>query len=237
MMNHGPLHRAQISILSMLRHTPSARFSDLLQPTNMTSDIFKFHVRKLVSLGYIQKDAQGWYELTVAGKEFANNLNEPEQSLQKQPKLSVLIHVPQPGIGDEPRYLFQQRQRQPYFGYWGNIGGPIGWGETPEAAAARELTKQTGLTASFVVRMFYRKRDYDADSHDLLEDKLFTILEAQKVEGNLTNQWQNGTNAWLTQAEYTGQDRYFSAGSRLVDWLAAGTGYVAEDARYATTDY
>lgn len=85
------LHKAEVSILKSLRRMEHARFSELMRPTGLTSDNFKFYLRDLVRLGWIEKDGDGLYVLTVAGKELANNLDETRQTVQKQPKLSVLI--------------------------------------------------------------------------------------------------------------------------------------------------
>lgn len=189
-MDKVELHRVQAIVLYGLRHTETARFSDLMRRTDLTSDEFKFHVKKLVRLGYLEKTPAGHYTLTVLGKEFSNNLDDAKRTVQKQPKLSVLLIVPKLCDEAEPQqYLFQQRKRNPYFGFWSCIGGPVQWGDEVEAAASRELTKQTGLHADFNVRLFYRQRDYAKESETLLEDKLFVALEAANVSGELTNTW------------------------------------------------
>jgi ADP-ribose pyrophosphatase YjhB (NUDIX family) len=236
-MKDWQLHPAQIATLDVLRHTESARFRDLLRSAGMDSDVFKFHVRKLVSQGLAEKQLDGSYQLTPLGKEFANNLDEAAQTTQKQPKVSVLLLVRQPGGADEPRYLFQRRRRHPYYDFWGSIGGPVGWGETVEATAARELTKQTELTAVFEVRCALRKRDYGAESQQLLEDKLFMILEAANVQGELGTTWQHGENAWLTAEEFTGQPKRFDSSVNMIEWVRAGKTFVSEEAYYAAEDY
>jgi len=75
-MRRNILHPIEESILYSLRHTTEARYSQLMSPTNLASDDFKFHLRKLVEAQYILKTDRGTYELTDIGKEFANNLNK-----------------------------------------------------------------------------------------------------------------------------------------------------------------
>jgi DNA-binding HxlR family transcriptional regulator len=41
------MHRFEVSILRTLRWSDTARFSDLMRPTGLSSDVFKFHLRKL----------------------------------------------------------------------------------------------------------------------------------------------------------------------------------------------
>ena len=147
-------------MLRRLRRGQSARFSELMRPTGLTSDSFKFHLRRLQDYGWLQKMPDGSYSLTPAGKELANNLDEVRRTIQKQPKLSVLI-VAERTVDGISQYLLQRRLRQPYYGFWGLLSGPVGWGESLEAAAQRELLKQTGFTACCTVRSFLRVTDGD----------------------------------------------------------------------------
>jgi ADP-ribose pyrophosphatase YjhB (NUDIX family)/predicted transcriptional regulator len=231
------LHRAQITILERLRHAESARFSELLRATDMTSDVFKFHVRTLVQLGYIDKQTDGSYELTSAGKEFANNLDEAARTAQKQPKLSVILVVPEPTQADVRRYLFHERLRHPFYGFWGALSGPVGWGESVEEAASRELSKQTGLKADWTVRKFLRKRDYNAGMRHLLEDKLFTIVEAHSVIGELNNNWPHGRNEWLTAEEYDEKLHRFTPAAEVLSWVQGDIQYLTQDVFYSDKEY
>ena len=69
------LHKLQVSVLRELSHYPSRRFSEMMAVTDLTSDDFKFHLRKLVNLGLVMKNDEGVYELTPEGKEFANRFD------------------------------------------------------------------------------------------------------------------------------------------------------------------
>jgi len=46
---------------------------------------------------------------------------------------------------DRDRVLLIQRNRKPYFGMWSLPGGRLEPGETPEAAAQREVQEEVGL--------------------------------------------------------------------------------------------
>lgn len=238
-MNRIELHGVQATTLYSLRHIETARFSELMKLTTLTSDEFKFHLRRLATLGYLTKTSDGRYKLTAVGKEFANNLDDAKRVVQKQPKLSVLLTVPRLDTKGVPsqQYLFQQRKRNPYFGFWGSIGGPVQWDETFEETATRELNKQTGLTADFTVRLFYRQRDYDKESGTLFEDKLFVVLEATNVRGRLTNAWHGGTNQWLSAEEFKAQDNYFTSSYEVIELLRSNTTYTSQKAVYAQNEY
>ncbi len=231
------LHKVQVSILDSLRHTETARFSTLMRPTGLQSDSFKFYLRKLVVAGYVEKIENGHYRLTAKGKEFANNLNEAQLTIQRQPKLSLLIIVQKQHEYNEPLYLFQQRRRNPFFGFWGYISGPMQWDEDVEETATRELKKQTGLKATCKIQALYRQRDHETDKDLLLEDKLFVIMQATGVSGQLTNTWHGGHNQWMSMHELKKQPKYFTAVDHAVGILKTGQVYTSQRTIYKPGEY
>lgn len=231
------LHKAQLSILQTLRHTESAKYSLLMRPLDMESDVFKFHVHKLQKLAYIKKLSSGGYALTTTGKEFANNLDKKKRIIQKQPKHSLLLVVSKTDIQGNTVYLFQQRLRHPHWGYWGFMSGPLKWGIDAEITAKKELEKQTRLIADFRVASFYRQRDYESESGDLLEDKLFYIMQADGVSGTLKQDYVHGENAWMTLEELEEQEKYFEATRKVVQMLQANTTYSSLDIERQSADF
>jgi len=231
------LHTAQATILDILRHTQEARFSALMRPTGMTSDTFKFHLQKMTRLGYVYRTAAGGYQLTAAGKEFANNIDDQELQRQRQPKLSILIIVSKPSSDGQRTYLFQQRKRNPFYNWWGLLSGPAQWGEAIEETAARELHKQTGLKATCTVRSFYRQRNYSKDTNQLLEDKLFAIVEATDIQGEPQNTWPGGHNQWMTLIEYKQQTHHFDSDLPALAALQSAQPFTAQDIQYDTQAY
>jgi ADP-ribose pyrophosphatase YjhB (NUDIX family) len=236
-MSDPQLHKTQVSILHSLRYAESERFSALMHPTNLTSDTFKFHLRKLVRLGYVAKLADGKYQLASRGKEYANSLNEHERAVEKQPKVSILMVIAKTNDDGETVYLLQKRSRNPFYGYWSEVHGRAEWGEPFETTAQRQLKRQAGLDAEFTVISFRRVRDYDAESEGLLEDKLFVILEASKVSGELANDYSGGTNVWLTPEELRKQDKVFASTVSIIENLHNGKLYSAQDLTYDPGDY
>lgn len=237
MIDNQPLHRAQISILTALRHTNVARFSDLMQPTGLTSDTFKFHIRKLVHAGVVEKVETGEYRLTLRGKEIANIINQETRTTLKQPKLSVLLVVSRKNVDNQTEYLVQQRLRNPFYGYWGFPTGPINWGQQPEQTAQYELKKQTGIVANFVVRAFYRELDLDKHTSEILEDKLFTVLASSVNEGSDFIDWVGGNNRWMTAQELQNQERFFGSCLEVLTMLDSGHSYAVRSASHESSEY
>ncbi len=236
-METQQLHKVQISVLHTIRRAKSSRYTDLMRPTGMDSDSFKFHLRKLVKYGYITKDNEGAYLLTPSGKEFANNLDRENRKVQKQPKLSVMVVASRMGDDGELRYLFQRRLRNPYWDIWGFITGPIRWGVTPENAASHELHKQTDLKGSFEVRCFYRKQDTLESGAGLIEDKQFIVVAATELQVELSNAWDGGYNAWLSLEEFKSQEKIFGDTITALRMLDTGETYRLVSAEYTQDMY
>lgn len=224
------IHPAQVKILYNLRRATSARFNSLMRESELEPDAFKFHLKNLQKQAYVIKTPLGDYLLSAAGKEFANTVDKQQRMIQRQPKLSAMLVVEHP---NKPLYLFQQRKRNPYFGFWGHMSGPILWGEKPEETAARELKKQTGLEAEFTIHAFYRQLDYLQE--ELIEDKLFTVLRATNIQGDLQNDWSGGVSKWMSLDELQCQPRYFPA-TQEVTGLKAGS-YTVRELRYELGEY
>ncbi len=236
MLDHH-LHKAQILVFRTLRRNPTARFSELLRATNLDSDIFKFHLRKLIAHEYITKTASGEYILTPAGKEYANNLDEAKRLAQKQPKHSMILFASQIIDNGEKVFLFQSRLRNPYWGYWGLLSGPIEWGVPSEQTAAQEFKKQTGLEATFSICSLYRQLDYRADNQGLLEDKLFQVLKADTLTGELSNSWTGGHNEWMTLKQLKSTGKYFPETERVITMAHEQTPFSLVKVTYDPQDY
>lgn len=230
------IHKTQASILFSLRHAASASFSELMRPTGLESDSFKFHLQKLVKVGLVQKSAGGEYSLTAKGKEFANNIDTPNLELKHRPKISMLI-LPSRRTEKGLEYLMQQRKRQPYFGYWGNLSGPVLWGESIEEAAARELLKQTGLQGKLAVHATYRQRDFVRGTQTMLEDKIFLIVEATHLTGELVTDWRGGHNQWMTLREFATLPKQFTATPKIIAAMEQGLPYISQDVFYDEDEF
>lgn len=98
---------------------PAARFAELQKASGLESDHVKFHIKRLVELGYVDKIGSV-YQLSVAGKEYANKLDTDAGVIERQPKVAVLLVVERYNSKTHmTEYLLQKRLKHPYFGFWG----------------------------------------------------------------------------------------------------------------------
>lgn len=228
-------HEAQMKILNFLLHVPSGSFAQMQKQTDLTSDHFSFHIKKLVDMGYVEKKAQG-YALSRKGKEYANRMDTEEHIIEKQPKVSVALIIERQSEGRR-EFLFQQRLKNPYYGFWGRLGGKVRWGESFEDAAKRELLEETGLIADFTYKLLYHKRDYDKSSGELLYDKLFLNMYTDRFEGELIERFVGGINKWMTQDEVLSQEKRFESAHEFVELIDRGVSYYQRDFYYTDEEY
>lgn len=201
------LHQAHTAILHVLLFRPNARFAELQKASELGSDHFNFYLKQLLEEGFVAKNREGAYHLTPAGKEYANRFDTEERKVERQPKVAVCLMVTR----YDGKILVQQRLKQPFYGYWGRPTGKIRWGETILEAAARELKEETGLDATFEYDAVYHKSDYNKQTGELLEDKIFFYVRAHNPTGELTEEFEGGRNAWLLPAEYKAQEKSFES--------------------------
>ena len=234
------LHKIQETVLRKLWTSDLLRFSDMMAVTELTSDDFKFHLRKLIKLGLVEKRDDGRYTLTVKGKEFANRFEYGDGQLIYQPKLTTVVYLRHDNKKEgETKYLFHQRRRQPFYDYWGVIGRPVRYGQKLEEAAKEGLKEQIGLESDLTLKGFYRQRDVDVDSSEILEDKLFVVFEAV-WNGQELNHWPHAQAAWMTIDEVKSQPKRFDSCIEMLDRLSSNDGVVwfsENDTFYEANDF
>jgi 8-oxo-dGTP diphosphatase len=207
MSHEAKIHPAQTQILRELLFIPSARFADLQKLTKLGSDHVKFHIARLVELGYVSKTQTGVYQLTPSGKEYANKIDTDQNKIERQPKSAVILVIEK----QEGTLLVQERLKHPYYGFWGFAGGKIRWGETIIQAAERELLEETGLTATMLYRGVYHELTRSKETGEILEDKILHIVYGSNPIGDMKETFEGGKNAWLSEEEIHGKDKVYKS--------------------------
>lgn len=232
-MSYEPsAHEVQMKILRSLLFVTEASFATLQKKTELSSDHLNFHLKQLVSKGYLMK-AVDKYTLSAEGKEYANRMDTDNIKFEKQPKVSVLIIVE----NRDGKLLAQQRLKQPFYGFWGRMSGKVRWGETLEEAANRELQEETGLTADFRYSGLYHKMDY-ADDGSLLEDKYFMMMYGTNPRGELMVDGEGFHNEFLSVEELTQKDKVFQNIPEVTALMQAARGGLLEKQHnYTAEDY
>lgn len=212
------IHDAQTTILRELLFHPSAGFAELQKSTSLTSDHFNFHIARLVELGLVEKVRRGHYSLSARGKEYANRLDTDENTIERQPKTAVILAIERDGENGK-EYLFQERLKNPYFGFWGLPSGKIRWGEAVLDTAVRESLEETGLTADFRVAGVYHERVILEETGEMMEDKIFFVCSGTNTTGTLLTDFEGGHNEWMTFDEAFKKQKKFDSFKAEIDIL------------------
>lgn len=216
------IHAAQTSILRELLFHPDASYALLQKPTGLTSDHFNFHIARLIELGLVEKVSRGRYRLSPKGKEYANRLDTDNNTVERQPKVTMLIGLTREHNGQR-EYLLQQRLKNPYYGFWGLFSGKVRWGETLLQAAARETKEETNLLADFTIVGVYHELARSEETGEIIDDKLFFVAHGENVRGDLIADFEGGHNEWRTVADVMHEERKYATLEAEVNQLTGKT--------------
>lgn len=225
------IHDAQTSILRELLFVRDAGYAELQKPTGLTSDHFNFHIARLVELGMVEKVARGRYRLTIKGKEYANKLDTDRKTIERQPKVAVLLGVERERDGQR-QLLFQKRTKNPYYGYLGFPTGKITWGETITQTAARELMEETGLEADYEVKGLYHEHTTIQETGENIEDKMFFAVRCYNVRGQLMEKFEGGENQWMTLEEARKYPKRYTSFETELEIVEGKVGPFVEEHHY-----
>ncbi len=209
MSHEAQVHEAQTKILRELLFLPACKFAELQKVSGLESDHAKFHIKRLVELGYVDK-TNSLYSLSVKGKEYANKLDTDAGVIERQPKVAVMLVVEREQDG-EKQYIFQERLKHPYYGYWGPPTGKVRWGESILETATRELKEETGLDGVFVYRGLNHERVEHERTGEIVEDKIFHLMFCDSSSGTMKERFDGGRNVWRSMAEMANEEKKYKS--------------------------
>ncbi len=213
------LHIIQKQILRELIFHPNANFSDL-NISGLTNDHFSYHIRTLVKLGLVEKGEKG-YRLTIAGKKLAGKMDTDNLTLEKQPKVTMLI-CPEKVVDGQIFYGIQTRLKEPYYGFKGFMSGKVKFGEKIFEAAERELMEEMGITGKFQFIYELHEMVYDK-SGNMLEDKYFHAIKVKEVQGELVTDGDGCKNEWMTKEQFWASSPLYHNEVEIFDWFEKET--------------
>lgn len=137
------MHRIQTHILARLAGKGYYRRYSELKPKDVEGNVFMYHLRRLIELGYVRKKDDG-YELAPKGLQFIDTLSMKTWQPRIQPKIVTLI-VCQNSKGE---WLLYRRMKSPFYGMVGFPYGKVHLGERLEEAVLRECEEKIKIAVS-----------------------------------------------------------------------------------------
>ena len=236
MSHEVKLHTVQTSILRTLLFQPVATYATMQQTSDLTSDHFNFHIARLVDLGFVEKVKRGTYKLSSVGKEYANRLDTDNNTIERQPKSAVIFGLSREKDG-QTEYLFQERRKNPYYGFWGLPSGKVRWGETIIETARRESLEETGLDADFTIVSVYHEAVRSDKSGEIIEDKIFFIVKGVNVRGDLIEDFEGGHNQWRTVESVLKEEKKYATLQAEIDFLTTNQWFNEQTVTYSDQEF
>ena len=133
------MHNIQYAILTLLMSNKVRRFSEL-RPDRVDSNLFQYHLKKLITDGYVEKIVGG-YTLSARGLNYADRHSSSLKAERAQPKIIAIVIV----RNAKGEILVVQKPQQPWLGTYHIPAGKVHDGEPAAEAGQRELLEKTGL--------------------------------------------------------------------------------------------
>lgn len=134
------MHYIQKYILDKLICAEFLRNRDM-RPPHTESNLYQYHLRRLIDSGYVKKSEQG-YSLSTKGLQYADKHSSDLKSQRPQPKLVTILILE----NEKGEVLLVRRKKQPFIGMYNLPSGKIHEGESLIDAGKRELREKTGIT-------------------------------------------------------------------------------------------
>lgn len=190
-------HHIQKSILYRLAFANTLSFTDL-KPDDLDNKLFTYHLKKVVSSGFVEKASDGTYQLTAKGRRVGKGALERDDRFIDRAYSVLFLVVKNP---DTDAWLLHTRASQPLRGFTGLLQARPLPGSPVIDIAATALTEQTGLSANFSVSAhafftFVRDNELESFIHA-------TILVGENISGNLQTKDKAGEYTWVHTSDFS----------------------------------
>jgi len=182
------MHPIEQHILRLLALNSSQRFSQL-KPAEIESNLFMYHLRKLIGAGMVEKVELG-YKLSLEGCQYVDSSSLHSFTVRLQPKMVTFVAC-ENAAGE---WLLYRRKHHPYIGRIGFPYGKIYLGEGIQHSAERELAEKTGLQAKLQHKGDVYITTYQKG--ELLTQMFGHVFYGKNPEGNLKEHSEIGECFW-----------------------------------------
>jgi len=176
-------HKIQMDILGKLLFANGLSYTNMKPEYHIENNQYQYHLDKLLTDHLVYKE-KGLYQLTQAGKEFANLIKTENNRVVRQGKIAA-VPVCIREVNGETEVLIYKRLKQPFYGKEGVPSGKVEFGEKVIDAVQRELFEETHLRGEANLFQITHWRTQDKSTGRLLEDKYFHYFVITEIHGEL----------------------------------------------------
>ena len=189
-------HHIQRSIVYTLAFAPSMRFSEL-QPDDVDSKLFTYHLKKVIQAGYVTKYDDGTYALSPEGRRIGKTVLKKDRLMDKAYSI-LLLAIRR---SSDNAWLLYTRSTHPLIGLTGFMQALPNAHEAVAETAQSVCFDKTGLKGNFQVVSSGYLRVFEID--ELESFTHFTLLVCDDVEGELKEHDDYGTYSWVNNPDFS----------------------------------
>ena len=181
-------------IIHSFMYNPIMKFNQLWNKEGR-SNKFAYHLKKLVSEGFLQKINEG-YTLTHKGRQEIAYRENNSGGMCQFP-LTTVITV----IVDEKtnKFLMLQRSKQPFLGFWGLHGQKLKFNQYILESARASIKEETGLECEVALKGLFSTKTYNREN--ILYSHQHLMVKATNPRGSMLARSNKGVNKWMTREE------------------------------------
>lgn len=189
-------HYIQRDIIYRLAFSESLRFSEL-KPDILENKLFTYHLKKVVTAGYVVKNVNGLYELTPEGRRLGVRVLNQQNDLVNKAE-SVLFLIIRRQV--DGAWLLYKRLTHPLINQIGFMH------DTPYAdvistkSAKAVCYEKTGIKANFSLLGGGYFRVFEAESLESFTN--FSLLYSEDATGELIQNDQHAKYFWQTEPDF-----------------------------------
>ncbi len=192
-------HHIGKSIVYHLAFADSMRFSEL-QPDDIDSKLFTYHLKKVIQEGYVIKTDEGHYALTPEGRRVGKGALKKQSRLIDRAYSVLLLVIRRQSDG---AWLLYKRHTHPLLGLSGFMHAqPTAQTDVVQTAHDECLTK-TGLSGDFTVKGSGYFRVYRGD--ELESFTHFTLLGCDDIGGDLVADTELADYYWEKSPDFSAE--------------------------------
>ena len=215
-------HHLQRAIVYHLALEDNLRFSEL-KPDEIENKLFTYHLKKVVSAGYVLKNVDGRYSLTADGRRLGIRVLGNFQTLADRAHSVIFLVIRRKYDG---AWMLSTRKIQPMIGRVGFMHCTPNANESICDTAQKLCKERTGLECEFSALgggyfRIFRGDELESFTH-------FTMLVCEDAVGELVQGNEYAQYEWHTEPDFTNATMLPNMQS-LVERYQAGVPFVHEE--------